>query len=168
MARRKVDSLRDAVIAAARDWQACTGLNPLSPEAVREMFNALSALDNAVRALNEYLDPIVDTPGEYVEGSPETSRDSAVAFTPLSGKVRRGIVNEVYSVHRYESIGLTCSELMARLRESHQTISGAISFLGDAGWTRDSGLRRLAPSKRPQIVWELTPAALAFMRSAGG
>lgn len=164
MARRKIETLRDAVIAAAREWERLSHLDPNDWSVFHEAIRSSDALHDAIAALNEYLDPIVDTPGNYVEGSPETSRNSAVAFKPLSGKVRRGIVNEIYSVHHYPSKGLSCAELMARLRQPHQTVSGAISFLTDAGWLIDSGYRRMAPSKREQVVWQLSPAGLAKMQ----
>lgn len=157
MARRKIDLLRDDVIAAARRWDEC--LTDADHECVDE------DLHLAVDALNDYLRPIVDTPGEYVEGSPETARNAAFEAQPFTGKLRREIVDTVYSVQFFDSKGLTCEEIEHRLHGTHQTVSSAVNALMNLGWLVDSGFRRRNKSKRPAVVWHLTPAALAEMRS---
>lgn len=56
--------------------------------------------------------------------------------------------------------GLTDSEMEFVLRKPHETVSSARNWLMHAGFIHDSGVKRRNPSKRPAIVWTLTPAGL--------
>lgn len=165
MARRKIETLRDDVVRAAREVS--------NLGTVRELNSALyvgsglllggrlCALREAVDALDAYSDPIHDTPGEYVEGSPETSRDAAVMLTPRSGSLRAKVLDEVRIALFLtpDAKGLTDEELERRLKGRHQTVSSARNWLVDAGWLIDSGIRRANRSGRWAVVWALSPAA---------
>jgi Mn-dependent DtxR family transcriptional regulator len=60
----------------------------------------------------------------------------------------------VYSV-LWGSDGLTCAEVEERLSLAHQTASARINELARMGVIKDSGERRLTPSGRAAIVWEV-------------
>lgn len=156
MARRKIEQLRDEVIAAAR--KVCRDMAAYGVTVIggTELRRAMSAHD-------AHLQSIVDSPGQWVNGSPGTSRSAAMLVTPMSGSIRRQIVDEVYSVHHLDSVGLTDSELERRLHGKHQTVSSARNWLRDKGWLIPSGFTRQSESKRDQIVWKLSPAALTKM-----
>lgn len=56
--------------------------------------------------------------------------------------------------------GLSDSEMEHALKKPHTTVSSARNWLMHAGFVHDSGIKRRTPSKRPAIVWTLTPAGL--------
>jgi hypothetical protein len=43
----------------------------------------------------------------------------------------------------------------------------AVNYAETAGWIRDSGQRKLTPSKAKAIVWEPTEAATTAIKEAG-
>ncbi len=162
MARRKIDQLKDDVLRQVgpllESWGS-GGTYELS------LAVCIDRLASAWDKLQTHIIPIIDTPGEYVEGSPETSRNAALAFTPASGSVRRRILDEIWSTSFYGYVGLTDEVLEHRLKCKHQTLSSARNFLVQAGWLVDSGKRAASTTtKRPQVVWSLSPAALAVLR----
>lgn len=156
MARRKHAIAVDAVVLAARQvleaWSFSSGL------AIN-----IGRLADAMGALDASLPAIQQTPGSFVEGSPETSRFAAFALVNAKSH-RRKIAAELYSVRGYGYIGLCDFQLEARLKDKHQTISSARNWLMEAGWVIDSGMRFKNPeSNRPCIIWSLTPAAIAAL-----
>lgn len=160
MARRRIEQLRDDVIVAARMVAADVDAD--------DSANRTYGVDELVTALDRHdahLQSIVDSPGQWVNGAPGTSRSAAMLVVPMSGSIRRQIVEEVYSVHRLASVGLTDNELERRLRGKHQTVSSARNWLVEAGWLRPSGFTRQSESKRDQIVWTLTTSAFEAVRS---
>lgn len=167
MARRRMEVLRSEVIASAASWrEACRSYSECYVEPGGTI-TPTQRLIQAVDALNAFIAPIIDSPGEYVEGSPETSHNAALAATPIAGSVRRRIVDEIWSVEFWvPGLGLTDADLEHRLKAKHQTCSSARNWLVEAGWLRDSGQRKMAPSKRLQVLWVLTPAGIEKMRAA--
>jgi hypothetical protein len=103
--------------------------------------------------------------------APVSARDTSIAAAktnlPLKGSMRRTIVQTIVAHHCEYRVGMTCAELEARLRKTHQTVSSAVNYAETAGWIRDSGQRKLTPSKAKAIVWEPTEAATTAIKEAG-
>lgn len=119
-------------------------------------------LVRTVEELNAHLDEVVDSPGRWVEGSPETSAAAALSL-PNSGSVRKAIIMELAMCHMasfLDTQGLTDEEIERRLRRSHQTCSSARNWLLNAGWIIDSGYRRRTSNRRDAVVWQLSPAGV--------
>lgn len=149
--RKKRVELEQAVIAAARTW-ARSGW-PSDPSASAD-------LSHAVIALNEYeAAEITGAGARWVEGSPETSEQAARLAAPIQGSTRHAIIGQLMHLPPMARPGLTDEQLERRLGMKHQTVSSARNWLTEAGWLRDSGIRRRNTSRRPAVVWELTPAA---------
>lgn len=161
MAKRKIDQLKDDVLATVgpllKSWGAGDGMAALSIWVDR--------MTTAHDALQAHLVPLADSAGQYVEGSPETSRNAALSILPMSGSTRRRVLDEVYSTTFYGYVGLTDEALEQRLKIKHQTLSSARNHLVNAGWLMDSGKRAVASSKRPQVAWTMTPAAVEHLRT---
>jgi hypothetical protein len=106
----------------------------------------------------------------YTNGT-TSARDTSIAAAktnlPLKGSMRRTIVQTVVAHYCEYRVGMTCAELEARLRKTHQTVSSAVNYAETAGWIRDSGQRKLTPSKAKAIVWEPTEAATTAIKEAG-
>ena len=103
--------------------------------------------------------------------APASARDTSIAAgktnLPLKGSMRRTIVQTVVAHYCEYRVGMTCAELEARLRKTHQTVSSAVNYAEAAGWIRDSGQRKLTPSKAKALVWEPTEAATTAIKEAG-
>lgn len=155
MAKRRRDVLRDEVISAARRAAAMTS------------YSDLMMLRNAFDAWDAELVGIIDTPGSWVEGSPETSRNAAMSIISTTGSVRRRVVDELFILRSFIGegpdsdalSGLTCDDLEHRLHRSHQTVSSAVNWLMNAGWIKDSGSVRTTRSGRDAVIWTLSSAA---------
>lgn len=123
---------------------------------------SIDELRVATDALANHLAEITNTPGYVGPNSPQTSIDAANSIMPMTGTLRRAIVNELYLDSRSwdrEHEGMTCEQLETRLRRAHTSVSSAIYALRHAGWVFDSGRVRLTCSGRDAIVWRLTNAA---------
>lgn len=151
--RRKLAEAEAAVIAAARALYPLM-VSPLTGPtheriAIRERFkDAVEALD----AL-DVPDPAADH-GRWVEGAPETSQHAAL-IAPRG--IRREIIMQIASTPDVQR-GLTDEELERRLKARHTTVSAARNHLMNVGWLADGGWRRNGTSRRPTVVWEITPA----------
>lgn len=161
MARRKIDRLRADVIEAARWWSK--GATPFWMDPPK---TASALLRERLEALDAYCIGIPNSPGSFAQGS-DTSKTASLMSPIIAGSARRKVVDELLSLYGRPSIGLTDSELEARLRLKHETLSSARNWLMNAGWIRDSGKRRLNPSKRPATVWTLTEAGHTRLLTKG-
>lgn len=155
MARRKIEQLKDAAIAAGRilvnAWQ-----DPSVP-----LFGQSQQFETAMKALDAYCIGIPDSPGSFNRNSPETAKIASQLSGLIQGSTRRRIVDECISCYGCPALGLTDRELETRLRGKHQTVSSARNWLVNAGWLVDSGKRRKTDSGRPAVVWQITPAGHA-------
>lgn len=105
--------------------------------------------------------------GDAPASARDTSINAAKAKLPSKGSMRRTIVQTLVAHQAQFGTGMTCAELEARLRRSHQTVSPAVNFLEERGWIRDSEKRKKTPLGQPAIVWEPTEAAIEHIRAAG-
>lgn len=155
MAQRKIVRLEQEVIRAARLVQSTTA--PLS------WHERMAELDKAILALDAHLTEISDSTGEWGNNSPGTSVDAAKQLKPISGRVRRAVVNELAldakAWNDPEHEGMTCDAIEAALGMRHTTVSSALNYLYHAGWVFDSGRTRQVRSGRWAIVWRLRPKA---------
>lgn len=154
--RRKQVELEQACLVAGRDlirggWRSMHDSTKLW--ALRESYERLAAYEATA---------IENTVGAYGHNSPDTSVIAAVMATPLTGSVRRRIVDEVRvaMLGVVDKTGCTDEELERLLGRKHTTVSSARNWLCNNGWLQDSGFTRLTTSLRPAIVWELTPAGV--------
>lgn len=154
MTRSKVVEARERVMAAATELGRLWASGPYSWLSPREM-----ELVEAVHALDELgLEPITDSEGSYVVGSPETSRKAAKAMLPKKGLLRRQVLHDVYC----RSDGLASDEMIERsLQRLHQSVSSARYDLVRDGWLEDSR-QRTKDGKR--VLWQLTEAAKRALR----
>ena len=158
--RRKLAVAEAAVVRTARDLVYAVG-SPDCDAKAASVTEAMRALASAVFELDDIDLPDPDAGhGRWVEGAPETSR--AAALTVPKG-VRREIVMQVASAPKV-AVGLTDQELERRLRAPHTTVSAARNHLVGVGWLADSGSRRLNTSRRPAVVWEITPAGWSALQ----
>ena len=156
--RRKRIALEQAVLAAAQQYIAECATDSHGNFAANAD-ECAEPLFDAVKALNAYAPAeIVNGPGRWVEGSPETSQAAALRL-PAMGSVRKRIIDEVVAVLHHGAAGLTDEELCRRLKAKHQTLSSARNFLVQAGWLTDSGKVRETSSGNEAVIWTLTPAA---------
>ena len=79
-----------------------------------------------------------------------TSKDAARSMRPITSRLRTRVYSVIWGAQ-----GLTCSEVEERLSLSHQTASARIHELARMELIKDSGERRLTPSGRAAIVWEV-------------
>lgn len=150
MTRSAYEERREAVLAAAMT----VGRNIMAATAI---WAELQALTEAVAALDGLaLEPVADTDGAYVLGSPETSREAAMLIRPNTGSVRARILAEIASCRDGM---LTDSHLEHRLGMKHTTVSSARNWLMNHGWVEDSRMRFTAPNDRKMVLWQLTVAA---------
>lgn len=149
--RKQVAAAQAAVIAAARTVRDTYG---------RGHSGAIDALIDAIKSLDaiELPDPAAGH-GRWVEGSPETSRQAALVAP-------KGCRYDVLMQIAASPAGLTDEQLEHRLKRKHQTVSAARAHLVGVGWLEDSGLRNIVDPKRPKVIWQLTPAAVAKLREA--
>lgn len=121
-------------------------------------------LAKAVAELDAFLAPLEDTQGAFAPGS-TTSEQASLA--PLRhGSVRRRIVDEIRTMGlRQFALGLTDDELEQRLNRAHTTVSSARNWLCQAGWLQATDRVRKTRSGFDATVWELTPAATAWVSS---
>lgn len=156
MGRRKLAALERAVIGSARAVQRAHN------DRTSMLALAIASTCVAIEALDAYLDQDLSGAGSYVEGSPETSRNSALAMLADGPTVRRKILDQIRAADRGpdEVRGLTDFQLEGRLKMLHQTESAARHALVEKGWIIDSGYRRTNPvSELPCAVYWLSPAA---------
>lgn len=158
--RRKLAEAEAAVVRCARDFVYAVGYT--GTEAKRELVaDAMRDLAAAVFNLDDIDLPDPDAGhGRWVEGAPETSRTAALT---VPKGIRREIVMQVASTPKV-AVGLTDQELEHRLRAAHTTVSAARNHLVGVGWLADSGCRRLNKSRRPAVVWEITPAGWSALQ----
>ena len=163
MTRSRKVQLEQDIVTAAREWVAA-GENYVN-RYLEEV-----TLKLAVAALDIHLLGIEGTVGAYGQNSPDTSVAAAHLAISRQGSVRHRIIAELYADHhtleRYAGPqGITDDAIERRLRIAHSTASSARNWLVNAGWLHDSGFRRKTAAGRNAIVWALTPAALAHLRS---
>lgn len=84
---------------------------------------------------------------------------------PKKGSVRARILDQLTIVEHQGFLGLTCGELEHRLREPHQTVSAALTYLCKVGFIADSGLKRTTASNKRAAVWLLTKPSLDLQES---
>lgn len=150
--RRKQIELEQAVIAAAHN------LRDNKPGCVTEFKDAIDAL----RAYEA--EQVTGAEARWAEGSPETSREAAKLAWPVQKSCRLDIIALLANVPATAHPGYTDAQLEHRLKRSHQTVSSARNWLVQAGWLRDSGVRRFTPSHRKAVVWMLTDAAVRQLK----
>lgn len=113
---------------------------------VFDAFNAYEALANDLNAAGA-----------------SSARDTSIAAghtaLPTKGSLRGDVIALVCSHYGQWRTGLTTSELEARLRRSHQSVSSAVNYADGHGWIKDSGERRPTQFKRQAIVWIPTEKA---------
>lgn len=143
--KRKREQLRENVIIAAREDMLSGGWRH------QQVHDALKALDDYDAA------ELTGQGARWVEGSPETSQEAALKAAPLQFSTRSTIIHILAGEPGHG--GYTDEMLEVRMQRKHQTVSSARNWLVEAGWVRDSGLRRKTRSNREAVVWELTPAA---------
>jgi len=159
MTRRKRDELRENVIIAARTWREVYYLldGPLN-----------EALIDAVRALDEYEAAAITGAGaRSVAGAPETSAQAAGLAEPVQYSTRHRVIRILDRRMERGGNGMTDDELEEASGNSHQTVSSARNWLVEAGWVRDTGIRRKTRSHRQAVVWELTPAGRQQFKRGG-
>lgn len=146
MTRRKREQLREDVIIAARDFLQHGLVNgrPFDPSLLQVAVDALDAYEAA---------ELTGAGARSVRGAPETSAEAAGLAEPLQFSARSRIIRCLLRMG-----GATDDELERQMSNSHQTVSSARNWLVEAGWVRDSGLRRKTRGGRLAVVWELTPA----------
>jgi hypothetical protein len=94
-----------------------------------------------------------------------TSINAAHANLPAKESLRRNIILCVVAQHAQFGTGLTSTELKARLRKEHSSVTPAINALMQRGWLRDSGEKRNSQYGEPCIVWEPTEMAVDKCRA---
>jgi DNA-binding transcriptional ArsR family regulator len=117
------------------------------------MYDAVAALDDYEAA------PITGAGARSVKGAPDTSAAAAGLAEPVQYSARHRVITILARRHPTVADGMTDDELERASGNSHQTISSARNWLVEAGWVRDTGIRRMTRSNRQAVVWELTPAA---------
>ena len=154
----------------------------------REMKNAQARVNEAVARLVQHAEAfggygpiacsLVDEWHEFDQlrrdfdgDAPASARDTSIAAAktnlPLKGSMRRTIVQTVVAHHCEYGVGMTCDELEARLRRTHQSVSSGVNGVEAGGWIRDSGQRKKTRSGVKAIVWEPTEAAVKMIKEAG-
>jgi DNA-binding transcriptional ArsR family regulator len=96
-----------------------------------------------------------DDIGAYRWTDPDTSE--AAAWTVNATRLE-GIVRDV--IFQRGEKGATCSELVAATGLAWNTVSPRLAPLRQKKFIRDSGMRRMGPSRRMQIVWVSTVYAV--------
>jgi hypothetical protein len=143
------------------DCEQCAGRGTAEAMMTIRHSSRLAALVRAVRDLDyAELDAIHDSRGAANREGPDTEHEAANSLIPVSGIIRRRVLNEIAILGK-----ATDSMLERQLKGTHQTVSSARNFLMHAGWVQDSQERVIAPNGRKKILWELTPAgrrALGF------
>lgn len=145
--RKKLESLREAVIIAARNF-------------TRQPGQTAQAVYAAVAALEAYeAEQITGDGARANRGSTDTAHLSAALASVVQGSTRQQIIAQLAACPDVAAPGYTDEQLERRIGGKHQTVSSARNWLVETGWVRDSGIRRFGSSKRLAIVWELTPSA---------
>lgn len=95
-----------------------------------------------------------------------TSINAAHANLPAKESLRRNVLLCIVAQHAQFHTGMTVSELKARLRKEHSSVSSALNGLMNRGWIKDSGETRLTQHNEPAIVWIPTDMAITKVREA--
>lgn len=153
----------------------------------RQLKEAQQRVNDAVQSVVVNLDPahgvtvmgderralthLIDTWREFdqlrrdLDGdAPHAHRDTsanAAKTAPKHGSMRRRILDAVVAHDEMYRDGMTCHELEARLRGTHQNVSPQVNYLESAGFIENSGRVRKTPSGREAIVWQPTAAGRA-------
>lgn len=137
-------------------------------EAVRDLLKARPYFTprELVAAFEEFERVAADFDAAGGAGKRQTSVIAAVTTLPEKRSCRMGIIQTLVAHYQMHHAGMTISELKARLRKEHQTVSSALNYVENAGWVRDSGERRLTNHRKPAIVWVPTDKAIAAVRDS--
>jgi hypothetical protein len=85
------------------------------------------------------------------DGKQETAREAGESIREHVSRLENVVHTAILGAG-----GLACYEVEQRTGLSHQTASARITGLQHKQLLRDSGLRRLTPSRRRAIVWVST------------
>lgn len=115
---------------------------------------------DVVRAFDQFDQLRRDLDGDAPHAHRDTSANAAKT-APKHGSMRRRILDAVVAHDEMYRDGMTCHELEARLRGTHQNVSPQVNYLESAGFIENSGRVRKTPSGREAIVWQPTAAGRA-------
>jgi hypothetical protein len=103
--------------------------------------------------------PLFAHPARARTSDPDTSQEAADSLTPQTVGAR---CQELYNlIAAHPRAGLTVHDLVAITGYDRGNTARRITDLRQAGWIRDTGVRRLGPSGRRSIVWAATRGAAA-------
>jgi hypothetical protein len=93
--------------------------------------------------------PLFAHPARVRSSDPDTSQEAAASLPPQALGAR---CQELYALIEHHG-GLTTHQLVTLTGHDRGNTARRITDLVQAGWVRDSGLRRRGPTGRRSIVW---------------
>ena len=90
-------------------------------------------------------------PQRHRNADPDTSVEAAVQISPRLRELQQVVLDWL----RTQPEGATDDELLAAMKSTSSTYRTRRSELVDLGKVKDSGRRKLLPTRRNAIVWEV-------------